>query len=94
MTKQEFIMLLPETIQHPTWGLGTLEIVSDTVLKKFALYRHNDDSTSYWSFGNSWEETYEMMHVYFKKAQEDISVKSHLDVKLATIEPTRIDFPS
>ena len=93
MTRQEFIASLPETLQHPTWGLGRLEIVADTVLRKFALYRHNDDSTSYWSFGNSWQETYEMMQVYFKKAHQDATDKTHEDIRLATTEPSRIDVP-
>jgi hypothetical protein len=73
MTKDQFLSFVPDSFVHSSRGFGKLQIVADTFLKKAALYRHHDQSTSCWSFGKTWDEVYELMTSYLNDLKYQIS---------------------
>lgn len=55
MTKSEILSMLPDIIMHPAHGYAELEILSDKRDDKGLCYRHKNNSTSYGTYGKSWQ---------------------------------------
>ncbi len=64
MTKREFLLGIPEIIEHPASGYGELEITVDKPDKKGVCYRHRDNTASYGTYGKSWLEVYERLNSF------------------------------
>jgi hypothetical protein len=60
MTKQEFILKMPDILYHKTWGYAELEFMKfDPKENKVGVfYRHRDKRSSYATIKSSWQELY------------------------------------
>lgn len=65
MTRAQFLLALPESIEHPNWGYSELEIISDDEVKG-ACYRSREKFASGGNYGKSWGEVFIKMHKYLK----------------------------
>jgi hypothetical protein len=67
MTKSEFLHKTPYTIDHKTWGYGVLEIIVNNTNRKGICYRHEDQTSSYGTYGTSWQNLYDDLHIFLKQ---------------------------
>lgn len=58
MTKFEFLLKVPDIIEHKTLGFAELEIISDVEEKKEVCYRHKDKKASHRTYGSTWSDVY------------------------------------
>jgi hypothetical protein len=58
MTKFEFLLKVPDTIEHKTLGFSELEIISDKEKRKGVCYRHKNKTASYNTYGSTWFDVY------------------------------------
>jgi hypothetical protein len=68
MTKMEFILSVPDIIEHKSWGYGELEFITDDVHEKGVCYRHRDNTASFGTYGKDWAEVYTALTQTLKQA--------------------------
>lgn len=66
MKLHDFLSQVPDIINHETAGYGELEIVANSKNKKGVCYRHKNNSSSYGTYGKSWEEIYNDLMPFLK----------------------------
>ena len=66
MTKADFLVSVPDIIEHKTWGYGELEICADSKNNKGAGYRHKDNTSSCSTFGTTWLEVSEKLRNHLR----------------------------
>jgi len=66
MTKAEFLLKVPDIINHTAHGYGELEIVSDKMGEKCVCYRHKDSTASGGNFAPTWNELYGKVMRYLR----------------------------
>jgi hypothetical protein len=67
MEKREFLLKVPDIIEHSTRGYGELEVVVDNVNLKCVCYRHRDKTASCGTYAPSWKELYNKLSGYLIK---------------------------
>lgn len=58
MTKFEFLLKVPDFIEHKTLGFAELKIISDSEMRKEVCYSHEDEKCSYHISGSTWSDVY------------------------------------
>ena len=68
MTKTDFILSVPNIIEHKSWGYGELEFITDKKNEKGVCYRHRDKTASFGTYGKDWTEVYSALIKTLKEA--------------------------
>ena len=58
MSQSEFIVGLPDTIYHPVYGPGYLEIMENDIDLKAACYRHQGNLRSIAHVAPTWDDVF------------------------------------
>lgn len=66
MTKQEFLLKVPDILNHRSHGYAELEIVCFKKNEKGVCYRHKNNLASGGNFAPTWEELYGKIMKYHK----------------------------
>lgn len=61
MTKFEFLLKVPDIIEHRTLGFAELEVVSEGEKSKKVCYRHKNKKASYLTSGSTWVDIYDKL---------------------------------
>jgi hypothetical protein len=69
MTKYEFILSVPDIIEHKSSGYGELEFIIDKKNEKGVCYRHRNKTASFGTYGKDWKEVYEALIISLREAE-------------------------
>jgi hypothetical protein len=67
MNVEDFKSKIPYIIEHPSHGTGEREIICNEPNEKGVCYRHRDKTSSFGTYGKSWQEVYNSLYPFLQK---------------------------